>query len=295
MKSNRVFYFCLLTFLFCGIFPATELKAEDFHNYFSFCNEFENQFYERQLNRTIDSSVKMLPDGGIREVVPGRYRERFEKWKEEFLSTEFGREQWDEYAENKNFVLIIKITDEDGEGGGTSDYQWDENGNLVGATIVLGSRINKGFPSPVYYPVLNSLSVANSIDKEGENTLAAVKLAHEFGHVNQTSKTDGNFFRQQNKLIIEYNKIFESNKFNTNEPRLTSLAQKLGGTPLDIWASREYWGERNAMFYLLDRLNSEKLYCPVVNKIGINVKTFAVNYEDRFSPVFKSSETCQNE
>src|SRR5689334_10235001 len=48
-------------------------------------------------------------DGGIREQVPKKLQERYRRWKEEFLSTEYGRAQWNKYAENKNFVLNIVV------------------------------------------------------------------------------------------------------------------------------------------------------------------------------------------
>lgn len=294
MKNNRVFNFCLLFILFYGIFSVTQIKAENLRQRRGFYDVFENPFSGQHLTEVTSSPVKTPFDGGIRELVPIKHLQRYQNWKNEFLSTEFGREQWNRYASNKNFVLIIKISDEVGRGGGTRDYQWDEKGNLVGATIILGSNINKGFPSPVYYPVLNSLSITHSIDKVNENILAAVKIAHEFGHVIQTAKINGEIFRQQDRLMTEYNKIFNSNKFNTREPRLVSLEKQLGGTPLDIWANREYWGEENAMFYLLSRIEKEKTYCPIVDKIEINIKTYAASYENRFLPVFKSSEGCRN-
>lgn len=280
MKNSPGFYFCLLTFLVYSLSPTTKAEAKD-------------GFRERELT-TSYTIVKTPTDGGIREMIPSKFREKYERWKAEFLSTEFGREQWRSYAANKNFILTIKVSGEAGEGGGTGDYQWDESGNLVGATILLGSKIDKGYPNPIYFPVMNSLSITSPTEKIGENLLAAAKIAHEFGHVNQTARTNGELFRQQNKLILEYNAILESSRFNVNAPRLISLRKKLGGTPVEIWESREYWGETNAMRFVLDRLEGESYYCPVVSKIETNVRRFAANYEDRFAPVFNSSGTCRN-
>src|SRR5262245_3727313 len=42
--------------------------------------------------------VKTPTDGGIREDIPGKYHERYERWKSELLSTEVGREQWERYS-----------------------------------------------------------------------------------------------------------------------------------------------------------------------------------------------------
>jgi hypothetical protein len=79
-----------------------------------------------------------------------------------------------------------------------------------------------------------------------------------------------------------------------NSPDLAELKEELGGTPLKIWENREYWGETNALQFLLDRIENEKFFCPVVNKIQANIKTFALTYEDRFLQVFKSSKICRD-
>jgi hypothetical protein len=36
--------------------------------------------------------------GGIREDIPAKYQERYLAWKNEFLATESGRQQWRRYA-----------------------------------------------------------------------------------------------------------------------------------------------------------------------------------------------------
>lgn len=284
MKDNRVFHFCLFTFLvFTGLLflPSDAIAKNSYHCF----------IVKDQTNHRI---VKTPTEGGIREEIPNKFRERYERWKSEFLAAERGREQWNRYSNDKNFILIIKISEEEKQGAGTSDYLWNENGNLVGATIHLGSKIEKGYPDPIYFPVMNSLSIAKSNAKTRENILAAAKIAHEFGHVNQTAKTSGELFRRQNELIVEYNEILQKNNFDMKMPVLAKLKEELGGTPVEIWENREYWGETNAMLYLLDRIETENFYCPVVSKIENNIKSFAVSYEDRFSPVFKSSKVCRN-
>src|SRR4029450_8188156 len=45
--------------------------------------------------------------GGIREEIPAKYRSRYNQWKEEFLSTDAGRNQWSSYQNNPNFTLNI--------------------------------------------------------------------------------------------------------------------------------------------------------------------------------------------
>lgn len=286
IKINRIVYICLFALVIGNLCLAEQTQAKNFYETPDFCNESEN--YSSIV------VVKMPTDGGIREEISERFRERFEKWKNEFLASDFGRDQWDYYATNKNFVLKIKINNEEGQGAGTSDYLWDESGNLVGATITLGSKLDKGFPDPIYFPVMNSLSIESKVAKISENVLAAAKIAHEFGHVNQTAKTDRKVFLRQNKLMTEYNEILQANNFDMNLPKLADLKGKLGGTPVEIWENREYWGETNAMFYLLNRFEKERFYCSVVSKIEKNIKKFAVNYEDRFSPVFESSGVCRD-
>lgn len=293
IRNNHILYSCLFTFLVFGFYSINQVEAKYIHKHFEFCSE--NKSLSSDFEHSKFSDVINTPtDGGIREEILEKFRERFEKWKKEFLASDFGREQWNYYATNKNFILKIKVNTEEGQGAGTSDYLWDENGNLVGATIVLGSKIEKGFPDPIYFPVMNSLSIESKTAKISENILAAAKIAHEFGHVNQTAKTERKVFIRQNKLITEYNEILQANNFDMNLPGLAVLREKLGGTPVEIWENREYWGEANAMFYLLNRFEKERFYCSVVSKIENNIKKFAVNYEERFSAVFESSGVCRD-
>src|SRR5688500_3824102 len=42
--------------------------------------------------------IKTLTDGGIKEDIPKKYREKYQKWKTQLLSTDFGRQQWESYA-----------------------------------------------------------------------------------------------------------------------------------------------------------------------------------------------------
>ncbi|HQU86501.1 MAG TPA: hypothetical protein PKY59_25445 [Pyrinomonadaceae bacterium] len=248
----------------------------------------ENSFHSIGINLEKYEVVETPTDGGIREDIPLKFKERFNRWKSELLASEFGKDQWNAYAENKNFVLVIKISSDEKQGAGTGDYKWNENGELVGATITLGNKLDKGFPNPAYFPVMNSISSFNLPDEISGTTLAATKLAHEFGHVNLTSKTKGELFRLQNKLIPDYNKILLSNGYNTKDERLTEIVNQIGGTPVEIFETREYFGEANAMNYLLDRISKKEYYCPVLNKIEDNVTTFAQNYRSRFDEIFKS-------
>src|SRR5689334_5127089 len=96
---------------------------------------------------------------GIKEIVADEFQQRYQKWKSELLSTEFGRQQWDRYANNDKFLLKIVVSTDKKFGARTGDFKWDDNGRLIGATITLGKNLDRGFPDPVYYPVMNSLSM----------------------------------------------------------------------------------------------------------------------------------------
>lgn len=236
--------------------------------------------------RPTDAPIRIVPtptDGGIRAEVPPKYAARFESWKAELLATELGREQWNRYANDRGFVLRILVSKDRNKGADTSDYEWNDEGRLVGATITLSAALEDGSPSPIYYPVLNSVSAAVTLHTIRGPIVAATRLSHEFGHVNQTAESSMALMQLQNKLIPEYNSIFMGNGMNAADKKLRDLADQMKGTPVEIWESREYWSEVNAMLYLDQRINKENFYCTVFKKIRKNVETHAVAYKDRFA------------
>lgn len=222
-------------------------------------------------------------EGGIKEDVPVKFRARFEKWKTELLSTPFGRAEWERYASRKDFVLTIKLTTERGKGAGTDKFRWDSNGNFIGATITLGSSIDQGYPTPVYYPVLNSLSSDETVYSVSGSILAATKISHEIGHVNQTMTANAKLMELQDKLMPQYVSIFLNNGLNTRDKKLVDLAAQMGGTPIEIWERREYGSEVNAMSYLKERLGNEEFYCQVVGRIRENLSSYAREYKQMFA------------
>ena len=226
--------------------------------------------------------------GGIREEIPAKYAERYQAWKNEFLATESGRQQWHRYTTDPILKLTIIITRDNAEGATTGKYKWNESGQLIAATIVLGNRLDEGYPNPIYFPVMNSLVPTGTANDVTGNTLAATKMAHEFGHVNRTAKVDGALYQLQAQLIPQYNKIFLSNGRNPKDPRLIELAQKIGGTPVQIWEDREYWGETNAMVFLRDRFTEERQLCPIFSRIKSRVDLYAKSYERRFLEIAQS-------
>lgn len=240
---------------------------------------------------------KSHPDdkGGIHEDIPDDFRDRYDRWKAEMLSTEIGRKQWDYYANNKNFTLTIVVSSDWKHGAGTGEYEWNKQGELVAATITLGKKLDKGYPDPVYYPVMNSLSAYNGLDEVSGDILASTKLMHEFGHVNFTAQTDIDVFLRQNKLMASYNSIFLRNGHNISDPRLVALQDELGGKPIDIWENREYRSEVSAMSYLMERISHESFYCSVVSRIRRNLVDYARQYQDKFAAISGSNmSVCKN-
>jgi YD repeat-containing protein len=227
--------------------------------------------------------------GGIREQVPDKYTARYQHWKQEFLSTETGRQQWAYYQNNPNFTLTLVITRDNPEGGNTGSYEWNEDGKLVAATITLGCRLDVGVPNPVYFPVMNSLLPAGPTRNIGGETLAATKIAHEFGHVNQTAKVDAVLYKLRVQLTPQYNQIFLSNGRDTSDPRLIEFARRMGATPVEIWEDREYWGETNAMLYLRDRFVDDGFRCLLFSRIKRSLDLYAKGYKERFLNIAQST------
>jgi hypothetical protein len=228
-------------------------------------------------------------DTGIREIIADKYKKRYDAWKTEFLSSDTGRKEWEGYQRSDHFLLTITISDDNSRGGGTSKYKWNDTGELVAATITLGGKISQGYPSPIYYPVMNSLAPGNSSYDGSGSILAATKIAHEFGHVNRMAKTNPEIYRLQTQLIPLYNSILLSNGRNTHDPRLIELAQKMGGTPVEIWEDREYWGEVGAMIFLRDITARQNYQCALFNRIREFVELYAKPYRDRFAEIADAS------
>jgi len=162
---------------------------------------------------------------------------------------------------------------------------------LTAATITLGCRIDDGFPNPIYYPVMHSLSPGQTSHVVSGNVLAATKIAHEFGHVNRMVIADGALCQLQTRLIPTYNRILLGNGRNTRDPRLIELANQMGGTPVEIWEDHEYWGEANAMLYLCEKITKESLRCTVLSRIKRTIQLYAENYAERFVQIAQAQRS----
>jgi hypothetical protein len=191
------------------------------------------------------------------EIVPPKYRDRYARWKAEYLSTEAGRTQWQAYVRQTDFKLFIVVSKELGRSADAGDYVWDASGRLVAATIRLGPKINSGYPTTSNYPVMCSLAPTNLPPGAKGEILAAAKIAHEFGHVNYTATQDAALYRLQNELIPEYNRIFKLTHFNFEDARLLELARLMQGTPPEISQAREYQAEANVASYLEERFSGK--------------------------------------
>jgi hypothetical protein len=234
-------------------------------------------------------------DPGIREDVPAKYRSKFEKWKTEFLSTNFGRQQWETYANNDHFLLVIRVDPGRGMGAGTDKFTWDTDGNFIGATITIGSDLDNGFPEPIYYPVLNALAPEPGTAAIRPSVIAAAKLSHEIGHVEQTSNANMKLMQLQSKLIPQYVSIFLKNGFDHSDKRLLELEQQMGGTPTSIWESREYTSELDTMRYISQSIDIDDGLCRVLKRVRRNLAYYAAGHEKEFEAVPGMSSTlCSN-
>ena len=285
MRLSRSVFVLLLVVASCGLATARTCSGNDlwFAGYSTPVFAAAANSFETHNGPLTMSIVKTPTDGGIKEDFPFRFKARFEKWKAELLSTDIGREQWEKFAQNKQFVLTIEISDQRGRGAGTDNFEWDNKGNFVGATIMLGADLEDGFPDPVYYPVLNSLASEPAVYTINGRIVAATKITHELGHVNQVAAANMQAVQLQNKLIPLYNSIFLKNGLKTTDQRLLELEKQMGGTPVVIWESREYWSEVNAMLYLNERISGEEFYCHVFKKIKSNLDSYAREYGKRFA------------
>ena len=125
------------------------------------------------------------PDGETINEPTGlsaRDQQRYDDWKNKFLSTAEGQRLWNQYNDDKNFTLNLVVTDRGSDnknkGAEAGDYQFDDKGNMIGATITLGNNIGGGIAGPASdYPVQSTMGDADA------HTLAAAKIGHEFGHV----------------------------------------------------------------------------------------------------------------
>ena len=220
-----------------------------------------------------------LSGGNVKEFVPARYLKKYLRWKTEYLSTEAGRTQWERYARDGSFTLTIVVSPDMGHGGIVGGYRWDASGKLVAASVVLGGDLEGGYLPPYYYPVTSALTSVGERYRFGGEILAAAKIAHEFGHVNQAAESDAAEFQLQNNLIDLYAKIFKETGYDRTDPRLAEIARRMGGTPSEIKREREYGAEANALLFLEERMRGEQGDRALFRRIRKSIHEYA---EGRF-------------
>jgi hypothetical protein len=192
---------------------------------------------------------------GIVELIPSKYEKRYLRWKTEYLSTKVGRDEWERYVHRDDFLLVITVSAALGRGARVENYEWDSSGRLVAATIFLGKDIERGYPTSANYPITCALGIDVHPGGVEREVLAAAKLAHEFGHVNDTSTKDAFTYVSQNRLITEYGEIFKANGFDPADPRLINIERRLGSAPTDIIRAREYVAEAYVAAYLQEKFS----------------------------------------
>ena len=194
----------------------------------------------------------------LREQIPEQYRERYGRWKATLLSAATGRRLWSKYACDPAFrltVVVSQIRDQGAEIARDS-YRW-AGGELVAATIILGHRLDRGYPNQFYYPVLDSLRYRRPAwNFQADNILAAAKMAHEFGHIEQEASSHGSAYQTQTELSQVYTSHFMSNGYDTDDPVLEELVSRIGATPEEVHTQREHRAEAFALHFLLDKLGA---------------------------------------
>ena len=81
--------------------------------------------------------------GGIRESIPPRYQKRYQNWKNEFLSTDIGKAQWEMYSKHPRLVLSITIGG-NAHGAGTGKYRCTDKAEVVAPPSLLGALMAGG-------------------------------------------------------------------------------------------------------------------------------------------------------
>jgi hypothetical protein len=277
----------VLTLAICFVLPTIS-RGQDLN-----LSELSRDFnpHSKQQLQTADTArleapYLLAPHNSIREVIPKKYQQRYQRWKNEFLATAMGRRQWQMFQRNPDFTLTVTVSPDSPHGAKTGKFKWNDSGELVAATIALGAKIDEGYPSRAPYPVTESLAIELPYSTRGE-LLAATKIAHEFGHLNQVV-SDGARFQLQNQLIHDYQKILLTNGHNVLDPMLSEWAERMGGTAAQISEDREYWSEVNALLYLLERRSKKSLQCALIKRIRDSIELYGKRYEKRFAQISES-------
>jgi hypothetical protein len=91
---------------------------------------------------------------------------------------------------------------------------------------------------------------------------------------------DGRLYELQNRLMLEYNRVFDSNGRDCQDPRLLELVEEMDGTPVSIKQDRECWAEVGALLYLQDRLAKNR-NIKMPQPIKQAIETYNLTYPGR--------------
>src|SRR4030095_5293010 len=120
VKAARKFPLFLLLASFCWLASTQRLTARTAAKR---CSERQSAVVLSAMNSggSLASNEAAVPadSGGLREVIEGRYKSRYQVWKNEFLSTDIGRAQWEMYAHHPRLVLTITVADSNPNGAAT--------------------------------------------------------------------------------------------------------------------------------------------------------------------------------
>lgn len=222
---------------------------------------------------------------GVKEEIPRGFEHRYSTWKDELLSTSFGRELWNRLTTRTGFKLTVVVSNERKRGAGTDKLEFDRNGVLIGVTITLGSDLERGYPNSHYYPVIESLSAIESPGSSHGRLLAGTKLAHELGHVDQILNESADLLLLQDRLTPKYRSLFLKNGWNSRDERLVAMAEQMGGTPTSIWETREYVSEAVALKFLAERTGDAAFQCDLIKRVRRNVENNVGSYRSIFESV----------
>ncbi len=124
----------------------------------------------------VDSTGQIIDDSN------GEDNKKYQEWKNAFLATKKGRDLWDKYHNDPNFMLIINIDPNRKNGAKTHSLKF-KDGMLSGAIITLGNDIGDRAAAAKRNPDQYPLQQAMGEKGVDSNILAAGVIAHEFGHV----------------------------------------------------------------------------------------------------------------
>ena len=114
MRLFQISCFTLLSFLLlCLAFPENlNAQQNNFRsNILLYSNGYDQQnfvngfdarpYHSVPMIESENDTVKTPVDGGIREDIPIKFKEKYLKWKTELMSSDYGHQEWERYESIK--------------------------------------------------------------------------------------------------------------------------------------------------------------------------------------------------